>query len=259
MKKLFGALFVGAVALAIPALANVETLNSAVKNLLADFNNAVTVAELKFDDVKVDNQRALSVKASGIFRKIGATNALEVKVDEVSYEYGDGTAPTTKISGSISLDLLKLISQQDINGMAPSVEDMVKGFAQNFTQDYGNAVAVDAKVSDKQMNEKGDLESISIHLGMKLDLAKLPAEKPANEEMIRELSVDFKIGVKGAAINVTAVSNPDYKGFQEDQTGLKEVLEKLLNVDAETLQEIKTNFSGLDRVATELVNYKPQE
>jgi hypothetical protein len=259
MKKTFSTLFIGAVALAIPALAGVEELNNVVKNLLVEFNNPVTVAELKFANVEVNAERAVSINASGLFRKLGSENTLEIKVDEFSYNYGDGTAPVTKIKASFGIDLLKIVDQKSINELAPTMDEMVKGFAENFTQQYGDAVTIDAKITDKQVTEAGDLVSITIHLAGKLDLAKLPAEKPASDEVITEGSVDLKIGVSGIALELSTISNPAYKGFAKDETGMKEILEKLLALDEGQLTEIKEAFSSLDRAATEMTNTKKKQ
>ncbi|NUM89437.1 MAG: hypothetical protein HUU37_09560 [Bdellovibrionales bacterium] len=259
MKKFARTLAILAVAAAIPAFASVDALNEAVKGLLAPFNNPETVAELKFDNVEVDAERALRVKAGAMYRKVGKENVLEVKVDEVSYDYGDGTAPTTTAKGSIALNLLKLISQKDINEFAPALEDMVADFAKNAGKGYGDALEIEAKVLDKQVTDAGDLVSISIRLAGKLDLSKLPADKPANEEVVTSGAMELTVGVNGASVNFSAISNPGYKGFQSDQVGLKELLEKLLSLDAEMLEKLQTFFTNLDGFAGKLVDMKGGE
>src|SRR5690606_28882053 len=117
-------------------------------------------------------------------------------------------------------------------------------------------LTVDAKVFDKIMTDNGDLERVSIRLAAKLDLAKLPESKPANEEEVTELVVEFTIGVNGATVDLVAVSNPGYKGFQEDEQGMKEILEKLLALDVKTMKDIHDSFSRIDGLAAELVNNK---
>ncbi len=256
MKKFARSLALVLALAAIPAFAGVDALNEAVKGLLAPFNNPVTIADLKFDNVEINSERALSVKAGGIYRKVGKENVLEVKVDEVSYNYGDGTAPLTTAKGSIGVNLLKFVSQKDINELAPAMEDIVADFAKSVGKGYGDALEVEAKVLDKKTTEAGDLESITIRLAGKLDLTKLPADKPANDEVITSGAIELTVGVNGAAVNLWAVSNPGYKGFQGDQQGLKEMLEKLLALDEESLKDLQMFFSGLDGFAEKLVDMK---
>lgn len=253
MKKLFAFLFLST-ALAIPALAGVTDLNSAVKTILAAFNNPVTMAQLTFDDVQVNAERALSLKAHGAYRKMGTANVLGLNINEISYNYGDGTAPLSVVDGSVDLDLLKIIPQTQINEMAPMINEILADLARNLGKDYGDALAVEAKVLEKNVNEKGDLTSIKARIAVKFDLAKLPANKPADDEEITEGSLEFTLGIHGAAINVRAISNPLYKGFRKDEDGLKEILQKLLALDRETIEKIASAAKSLDDSAATIVN-----
>ena len=58
----------------------------------------------------------------------------------------------------------------------------------------------------------------------------------------------------GAAIDARVESNTAYKGFREENEGLKEMLEKLLQKDAGTYGQIQQLFEQLEQYANQVVN-----
>lgn len=242
-------------ALAVSPPNSVTQLNQEIKKILSPFQNEKTVANLFFSDIQTNQERALAVKLNGLYKKTGEANKLVVNVDNVSYAYGDGKNPTTNIKGSIGIDLTKIIPQKDLNEMIPSIEDFIKETSKSFTEKYGEAATVDAKVLKKKKNTAGDYTFISLKVSLKLDFAKLPADVKLEDVEIKSAvitaAIDFK---KGVTLEAQAISNPDYKGFRSDQKGLKETLDALLSRDAEQLKDIEDLFKSLDEMAGGIVN-----
>jgi len=89
-----------------------------------------------------------------------------------------------------------------------------------------------------------------------LDLNKLPAGKPANDELIKAVHLELTMSRDGAKFSLHLVSNPGYKGFAKDERGLKEWLELLLKQDKNTLAELVQYFQMIDSLAGQLVDGK---
>lgn len=260
MKKLFLSLGLGlavaAGAVAAPQLDSAVTeLNQEIKRLLQPYQNSDTKAALTFRAIKTDAVRALQVKLNGVYRKVGTQNKLEVKVQDVSYDYGNGKAPTTKIKGEIGLDITKVVPQKYLNEIIPGIEEMVQEFAREYARDYGDAAKVVAKVTEKKTDAEGNFVSIKAKVSGKIDLSKLPANVNVEDVLFTDARADVSIDLKkGLKLNVVLVSNPEYKGFDVNDKGLKESLENLLARDPKELKDIEDLFRGLDNMASHFVN-----
>ncbi len=263
MKKL-GILFTLAASFAFGAIASEEidakiaVLNAEIAQILAPFQNNLTEAGLVFSEIKTDEVRALDLALSAFFKKTGTENVLSVNVENLSYHY-DALTPTTSVSGSIGLDLTKILTQEQINEMIPEVEGIFSELAKSYTAEYGDAITIDIKVSEKTKDEAGNFTAVSGDIVGKIDLTKLPETKKLEDLMFQggqlHLALDVK---KGATIKLTLISNPDYKGFKSDGEGLKDMLDKLAARDAKTMKEIEDTFKWLDSMADGVVNKKSQ-
>ena len=256
MKKTFLSLGLG-LAVATAAFASTGTvaeLNTEIARLLQPFQNEKTVANLIFRDIRTDEVRTLALALNGIYRKAGSQNNLEIRLDDVSYDYGNGAAPITKLHAGIGIDLTKVMPQEQINDLIPSVEQMVQSLAKDATREYGDAVTVTAEVTDKKQDDAGNYVSIKAKLGAVIDLAKLPEGKPSEDVLFTSASAELAISVKdGIDVKLVIVSNPAYKGFRRDQKGLKETLEQLLARDPKQLAEIQHLFKNIDGFAAKFV------
>ncbi len=257
MKKITLALAAGLTlaSAAFASVSNIQALNEEVARILAPFQNESTVASLNFQNIEVNAERALSLAVNGLYRKAGSANQFEIRADEVSYEYGNGSAPTTRINGSIGIDLTKVLSQETINQLIPGVEELVQDLSKGALKEYGDAATVEARVLEKTQDEAGNYVAIKAFLKVTMDLGKLPETKPAEQVLFQSgeavLSVNLKQGI---GLNATLVSNPRYQGFQRDQKGLKETLEQLLSRDPKQMAEIQMLFSQIDAFAGRFVN-----
>lgn len=253
MKKMILAPLALLASVAVAAVSLPE-LNANLDKLLAPINDGQTVARVIFSNIKTNSERALSLRASALYRKVGSQNTLGIDIKNVSYEYGDGSAPTTYVTADLDLDLTKVIGQETLNEIIPSVEGLIQDVTKSLTEDYGEAVSVVTEISNKEQDGQGNFTAIKGAISFKIDASKLPASKPLSEVplLAANLIVDVKLA-KGTALSVTATSNPAYKGFQKENEGLKEYLDALLNEDAKKVNEIASFISRLNEAAAGIV------
>lgn len=232
-----------------------DQLNEQVVNILAPFQSETTHAQFTFGKVETDADRALNVALNGIYRKVGWLNIFDFKVDNLSYNYGDGSAPMTIIKGSLGVDFTKLLTQDQINEMVPFAADLVEEFAQLYSNgEYGDAVSVRGVVTSTTTNTDGNYNSLSAIVSAKIDLTKIPEDKSSEDIMLTDSVVYITLNVKtGMTIDAYIISNPAYIGFQEKQEGLKEILDQLLAGDEDTIAEIGEFADGLEYIASLVV------
>lgn len=232
-----------------------EQLNSQVVSILAPFQNQSTVAKLNFEAIETDEQRALQVAGNALYSKVGSQNTFTVKVDNLSYNYGDGSAPMTIFKGALGIDFTKLLPQDQINQMIPYAAEMIEELAKEYSEEeYGDAVSVRSVITSTTKDVEGNFTSLTALISVKIDLSKLPEETSSEDIIATDAVFSLTINLKtGVMIDAYVVSNPEYIGFKEGQEGLKETLDKLLARDEEAMAEIEDFASRLDELASELV------
>lgn len=259
MKRLMLMLFLamGITASATDVPQAIIDLNAAVDQLLAPLRNETTEARVNFKDIQTNEERALSLAVSGLFKKTGPFNTVELRIDNLDYNYGDGTQPLTHIKGFLGIDVTKLFPQEQLNRMIPELENLVQSLAGSIAGEYGQAATVKFEVLGRGQDPAGNFTSVRARLEAKIDPALLP-QSIKSEDVIftsiaAELSADLKVGLD---MDIKVISNPQYKGFSKDNDGLKEGLEKLLSKDPKVLSDIQKLFADLDRGANQIVNEK---
>lgn len=255
MKKfLLIPLFVATTAFAAIS-GGVSELNAEILKILAPFQNEATVAELKFSKAETNAERALSLAVSALYKKVGTQNTLNVNIANIAYEYGNGTNPTTTVDASVGLDLTKVLSQETLNEIIPNVEEMIKQASSELIGQYGEAITLETKITDRTQDEAGNYTGLKGSIVFAIDFSKLPEGKSKEEIVVKSGSASIAVNVKtGVAITAEVVSNADYKGFQRDNEGLKEYLDKLLGQDQETMRQVLELFQKLEQLAGQVVN-----
>lgn len=244
---------------AFASLSNIQALNAEIATILAPFQNESTVARLSFQSIETNEERTLSVGVSGLYSKVGTANKFAIRLDEVAYAYGDGSAPTTRVNAGIGIDLTKVLPQETINQLIPGVEEMVKEMSQGVTKEYGDAATIDARVLEKTQDDAGNYVAIKALVKGSIDLGKLPETKPVDDVLVQSGEAILTVSIKeGISLEAVVVSNPRYKGFQRDQKGLKETLEQLLARDPKQMEEIRKLFGQIDAFAAKFVNGKQE-
>lgn len=257
MKKLFAglAVFTSLTAFAVTNI-QLDALNKEIKTLLAHIQDETTQAEVVFSDIKTDADRTLSFSVSGFLAKEGP-NPVSLAINPLSYEYGNGTAPQVQFLGAAVTDLSKLISQEDFNGMVPDLEKTITDIADQFAAELKDALTIEAKVTEKNQDAAGNYENVKGHIALTIDLSKLPADLKPEEVPVTAARVDVDLTFKmGVNLSVQLTMNPNYKGFTEDDKGLKNYLDKLLAQDPKVMSDLKHYIDQVNRFATDIANRK---
>jgi hypothetical protein len=250
-----GLALVATTAFAGPTLVEAITqLNNTVEKILLPYQDAQTQARIEFKNIQTDTVRALQAKLNAFFFKTGPGNTLTLKIDDLSYDYGNGQTPTTNLEGSFALDITKVLPQSDLNDLIENLEATIKDLTADYIKDYGNAVTITANVTDKTKNANGDYVTVKADLTVAIDLAQLPADKKAEDIPLTFANAKLELDVnKGIFVKAQVVSNPTYKGFQQGELGLKEALDLLLAQDPATMQQIQDLVKQINDIATDLV------
>ena len=257
MKKILFAFGLG-ITLVASAFAGDENslslLNSEIVNILAPWQNSATQAALRFKEIEMNSEHVLKVGLNGLYSKKGLKNNLEVRVDNLSYDYKDGKSPTTFFKGALGTDITKFCTPQECNDLIPQVISLLEDATQYYVG-YGDAAVVNGTITSTAKDSDGNYTGFSALLAIKVDLNQLPADMPRNEVFITDavfsLALNFKTGI---TLDAFVTMNPSYLGFEADQLGLKEALEHLLSRDDDVKEMIEDFFTGLDDLATTMDN-----
>lgn len=259
LKKIMAFLFVFSSLAVAASLISRKEVNSKIAALIAPFNDQSSVMAIQFGDLKVDSVRALDFALNAIVAKKGSENKLILKLQNASYHYGNGTAPTMKGDLSMQLDLVKVFGRNSLNELSDELEKIVRSAAEEYSEKYGTAAKIDVGVHDLTKDTQGNFESIKAHINVTIDTNKLPESLKVENVEFKTLNIRLAVNGHGARAKVLAVLNPRYKGFQADQMGLKEYIEKLLSEDSGTYDEILQSAIWINDAATELVNKKAEQ
>lgn len=231
-----------------------DLLNSEITNILMPLQNESTNAKLKFDAAEINNEHATKVILNGLYSKIGSKNNFNVTIDNLSYDYGDGKSPTTVFKGSLGLDLTKFLTREESNEIIPSAIEFLEDTVKNYTEEYGDAISIKGVVTSTTKDDEGNYTGLTALISTKIDLNRLPEYQSRESVLATDAVFSITLNLKtGIAIDAYVVSNPEYWGFEEDQMGLKELLEHLLNRDEEARDLIAGTFMYFDYIASDIV------
>lgn len=238
---------------AVAAFDSIDELNAELTKVLAPYQNPTTTALLSFGKIELSSERALSVALSAYYEKLGSQNTLEIHVPYAGYDYADGK-PVSRLTGSVKLDLTKLLPQDQLNELIPNVESFIADLASQLSSEYGEAVSVTTEITDRQQDKDGNFTAVKGSIRFAIDLSKLPETMPASEVPVigGEAIVAVEV-TKGFSIDLNVNSNTAYKGFDSNQTGLKEYLEALLARSPELFARIADFVKQLDEGAKGIV------
>ena len=256
MKVASALLILSSVAVAA-GLISKDEVNMKVAAITAPYNDASTVLHAKFTDLNVDAVRALDFGLAAFVLKKGTTNELKLHIKDMAYHYGNGQTPTVTADVDLKLDLLKMFDQKSLNDNVAEFPEILKNMAAEYTQKYGAAVTVDAQIENLQKDANGDVENVAVLLAAKIDFSQLPANLKAEDVEFQSFQGRLNLGRKGAAFKLTLIMNPLNKSFQQDQPGVKELIEKLLTEDADTYKQVSELIDGLNAFADSIVNADP--
>lgn len=232
---------------------SLEQLNSQVAELLSPFQNQTTIAQLVFDKLELSAERTNNLALHALYRQVGQQNIFELKLDNLSYNY-ENELPKTTFKGSLSTDLTQIISQDQINDLVPGAAELIEQIVSDFVREYEDAVSVKGDVTSITQDAEGNYIGLTALFSMKIDLNKLPEYKSIEEVMITDAMVSMSLNVKtGFSLDAVLISNPKYLGFNQDERGLKEMLEQLLAGNEEALGAIEDLAMRIDELANDVL------
>lgn len=243
--------FFGAVTLiaatALAATLTVEEVNKKVTEITAPYNDADTIVQLQFNKLSVDEVRAKEFDFSFKIAEEGSAN--EVRLNGAgTYEYAveqNEPSPTFTANFDLEFPIVKLLGQKVVNETAEGLAELVPGIISSYTEEFGAAGQIDARVSNIQRDEEGNITRVELLVDAVIDMAQLPEEVLPSEVEFKRISAALIFRADGVAVNVSGVLNPEYVGFQEDAVGAKELIEGLLLDDEKTYADISDSLEAL--------------
>lgn len=234
---------------------SVERINTEIVKLLQPYQDSQTKAELKINSLSVSGDHVQQADGVLKFEKAGKLNTFALNLSRVHYDYAQGVAPKTDFEGALSLDLTKVFSSADLNGIIDDFENTLKMLVGEAFKEYGEAIVVSAQVSDKVKDASGNYVSVKAILNLKIDASKLPAGKKMEDIPMSSAQARVSLEVKnGLSMNGSVLSNPSYKGFAKGNLGLKEFFDNILSRDRSTLQQLNHLIKQINDLANSFVN-----
>ncbi|WP_347358856.1 hypothetical protein [Bdellovibrio sp.] len=259
IQKTLSFLLVGSSLAVAAGLITKEEVNKRVSAIVAPYNNQTTAMDIQFTDLLVDDVRALDFGVKATIKKKGPENELALTIENAKYQYGNGTAPMATADLTMQTDLRKAFGQETLDQFGEELDKVAQELAADYIKKYGEAAILDIGMEDVQKDEQGHLKSVSMRMNATIDMSKLPADMKAEDVEVRSVQAVLSISTGGARGQIQVVINPAYKGFDPEQTGMKELIEKLLSDDQETYDGLAKLVESLDGFANWFVNQKAEE
>ncbi|OGR85363.1 MAG: hypothetical protein A3J74_02165 [Elusimicrobia bacterium RIFCSPHIGHO2_02_FULL_57_9] len=232
----------------------VAALNAEIVTLLAPYNNPVTSAKIVFSKVTVNESRAVELAFSVSLHKKGTKGEASLEIPELRYHFPEaGGEPELVGKLALKFDVLSVVTQEQVNEMGPSADRWVKEFADEYARKYKGAARVDARITHKEVDDKGNLKALGLALEGEIDLAKLPPDRKPEDEVLRAIKIEASGDLKGVDLTLAAIFNPNAEQFKKDGEGLKELLEKLLARDPKLMKDIVKYAEQIDQWAIYVV------
>lgn len=256
MKIWTGLLFIPSLCLATVAALNVGEVNQKISDLLQGFNDQKTKLELVFTDLEVSETAVNELGLRLQYRKAGIFNVFDLTVDPVKYVYNEGENSKTEVKARLDFNLLTFLGRRELNEYGESAEDLVAGFVRQYSEQYGDAVEIDAAVDEIVRTEAGDIEMVKLHLNAVVRLEKLPQEIPVDTVPVVAINAAVEVGITGVTLDLGFEGNYFYKGYGDRQEDLKSFMTKLLNGDEEIYNGIGRGFAFVDEYIRRAVDHE---
>jgi len=240
------------------AVISKEEVNKKVAAIVAPYNTADTTMSIRFTDLHIDAVRTLDFGLEASVTKKSDINTLDLKLQDIQYHYANGK-PTASGDLSLRLDLVKAFGQETLNEFGTQLDSLAQEMVKEYGKKYGQAAVVKASVEDVKKDAAGNLQSVRFRADVTMDFSKLPADLKPEEVEITAMQMDLTASAQGLGGRFQVALNPHYKGFDADQEGLKEFIEKLLADDKDTYDSLSQTAGLLNSVAEWLVNQQPEK
>lgn len=232
---------------------SLEQLNTQIAELLSPFQTQSTSAELIFDSIELDAEHANKLALHALYRQQSPQNIFELKLDNLSYS-NENEQPKTSVKSSISTDISQILPQEQINELISGAALLLEQLVNDYVGEYKDAASVKGDVTAINQDAAGNYTGLTALFSLKIDLNKLPENIEIDEVMITDAMVSLGLNVKtGITLDAVLISNPNYKGFTQDERGLKEMLEQILAADKEAMDAIFDLAERIDELATDVL------
>jgi hypothetical protein len=240
--------------------------------MLAAINNTTTEASVIITKARLDSTstRATDLAGSIHYKKELSPDQIGALDASGSYSYPEATnavtsvtpsvparlvkpvaapVPTTQLSATVQLDLVKLVGQAELNKFPKDFQDYVKDSRDWAQRDYGaKATQINSDVSSE--SDAQGFKSLTATLDVAIDTSQLTPQKSA-DLVFTSAHVVFGVNRAGGSATVTVVSNPAYSAFQKDGQGLKEWIVSLLEQKPQEMQEVVEIMGYVDMAVTQ--------
>ncbi|MEI7974157.1 MAG: hypothetical protein WCH11_07305, partial [Bdellovibrio sp.] len=100
-----------------------------------------------------------------------------------------------------------------------------------------------------QENSQQKVQSLKLKIFAAVDLAQIKDPAVLAEERMESVEITFNLNKQMTSAQIKAVLNPKASGFQKNQEGLKELLDKVMGQDPEVLSFAQSLAGSLDKLA----------
>ncbi len=243
---------------ATAATLSVSEVNTKVKELLAPFQSESTQVQVEFGDLRLATFGTRAFQVSGQLKKLGKWNTLELSVPEVRYRNTGRGSPRGAAKFNLKLDLVRALGQPALDSLANEAEDIVVSFAKDMSAELGDAVSISAKVDELLRDESGHVISLRMHVEADIDVKKLPEGVSSRDIPLLWGRIDAKITRTEAELTAMLDLNREYRGFDSDETGIREWIEGLLGQNPTVYEDLTRFVAIVDSLAETLVNLNGQ-
>ena len=259
MKYWAGILMIPSLCLATVAALSLDEVNQKIADLLQGFNGDKNKLEMVFTDLKVSENAVNDLGLRLQYRKVGIFNVFDLKIDPIKYTYNDGENSKTEVKARLDFNLLTFLGRRDLNEYGEGADDLVAGFVRQYSEEYGEAVELDAAVDEVVRTEAGDVESVKLHLNAVIRLEKLPQSMPADSVPVVAINASVEVGVTGLSLDLTFEGNYFYKGYGERREDLRSFVTKLLEGNEELYSSIQRGFAAVDGYVQRAVDHQGRD
>jgi len=242
-------------ALAVADLTDVEKLNSIVKEILAPLNNNLTQVDLTTNTLTFSGEKLSAFNGDALLIKEGKFNRFAALIN---LNFLNENETSAAASGSLALNLPTAFGQDTLNRYAPSLADYAKELVSQYTSQYGDNVEVNARVYDSKYDDNQNILELKFEINISIALENLDKEL-LESTFLKNASFTLAVNRSGMTFNGNVDLNPDYKYFKETNSDIKELFSKLLEKDADTMNQVYSNFESLDDLLDDIVNTNANE
>lgn len=251
---LAGLVLAGSVAVA--ALTDAEKFNQVAREILAPLNNELTDVSVTANSLVFDADKLVEINLDEVFVKKGRYNQFSALGNFAYTTENDQMLFSADVL--VGLDLPVAFGQPTLNEYAPLLADYAKDLVTSATEQYGDAIAIEARVFDEVYDNKNDIESLKFEASVDIDLSKLSPEL-LERTFLKSGSALLDITRTGVDVELSIELNPDYYYFKSENKYIRDYFAKIVQKDAEVMEQFYSTFNWLDGMITNIVDNKYEE